>query len=166
MLISVYKPNSRSSCVRVGHHFKHNKITTRCKQNQVGQYFQEGLIFLPESSLGLQLIGGSHMKNAKKTQQTPPHSSGEKLNLLQLPVCFLNGLSSHWSLCTDFLFSHQFYRTKSFPQNNVSISWFIGYDDFDSLVFLAKPYFNFEKTAEANLSSQILFRFLTPCALG
>lgn len=50
-----------SSYVRIGHPFKHNKSTIRCKQNQVGQYFQEEeLTYLPEGALGLQLTGGSH----------------------------------------------------------------------------------------------------------
>lgn len=81
----VYQPSNRSSCVRIGHPFKHNKSTIRCKQNQVGQYFrEEELNYLPEGTLGLQLTGGSHMKNAKKTPTNPTtlFSSGQKLNLL------------------------------------------------------------------------------------
>lgn len=161
----VYKPNNRSSYVIIDLPFLHNKSTIRCKQNQVGQHFQErGLIYLPEGMLGLQLISGSHMKNAKtnnKTHHTLQFRS--KIKLAAAAICFLNGLSAHWSSCKDFLFSHQFYRTKSFLHNNVSISWFIWYDDLAGLVFVAKPFFNFEKTAEANLPSKI--SELTPCAL-
>lgn len=70
----VYKPNNRCSYIVIGHPVIHNKSTTSCKQNQVGQYFQVGgLIYLPEATLGLQLIGGSHMKNVK-TNNKPHHT--------------------------------------------------------------------------------------------
>lgn len=69
---SVHKPNNRNSHVLISHPFIHNKSTIRRKQNQVRQYFQEeGLIYLLEDMLGLQLIGDSHMKNAKKYNK--PH---------------------------------------------------------------------------------------------
>lgn len=83
------------------------------------------------------------LKMSKQTTNpTTLFSSGQKLNLPQLQVCFLNGLSAHWSLCTYFLFSYQFYRTKSFLQNNVNISWFIWYD-YSAGLICCKTLFQF-----------------------
>lgn len=110
---SMYNPNNRSSYFIKGFPCIHNNSTIRCKQNQVGQYFQEGgLIYLPEDTLGLQLIGGSHMKNAK-TNNKPHHTLQFRSNI---KLAAAASLLSKWLFCT-LIFRHRFSVFPSLLQN-------------------------------------------------